>query len=92
MAAALLFFTGYAWNWLTTGEAHPHAAEDWPPVEDLRPLLTFVALLRTGIAWRWEGLGGAFTVVYRLATLPLLLVHQPITDSLPRYIIAGYGI
>jgi hypothetical protein len=89
---ALLIFAGYAYNWVTTGTADPHAAEDYPPIENLPPLLTFVAALGAAIAWRWEGLGGAITVVCQLVTLPVLLIHWPIADGFPRYLVAPYGV
>ena len=76
---------------MTTGEADPHAAEDYPPIENLPPLLMFVAALGSGIAWRWEGLGGAITIVSQLVTLPVLLIHWPITHDFPRYVVAPYG-
>jgi hypothetical protein len=91
LAVALLFLVGYAWNWVTTGEADPHAAEDYPPIENLPPLLMFAAALGSGIAWRWEGLGGAITVACQLVTLPILLVHWPIAGNFPRYLFAPYG-
>ena len=91
LVIALLILAGYAWSWVTTGEADPHAAEDYPPIENLPPLLTVVAALGLGIAWRWEGLGGAITVVSQLVTLPVLLIHWPITDGFPRYLVAPYG-
>ena len=51
----------------------------------------FLAALGSAIAWRWEGLGGAITVVCQLVTLPVLLIHWPITDDFPRYLVAPYG-
>ncbi len=78
---ALLFLTGYAWNWVTTGKADPYAVEDYPPIENLPPLLMLLSVLGLGIAWRWEGLGGTITVVFQLAMLPLLLIHWPITQD-----------
>jgi hypothetical protein len=91
LLVALLIFAGYAWSWVTTGVADPHAAEDYPPIENLPPILMFVAALGLGIAWRWEGLGGAITVVSQLVTLLVLLVHWPIAEHFPRYLLAPYG-
>jgi hypothetical protein len=87
----LLIFAGYAYNWVTTGTADPHAVEDYPPIENLPPILMFLAALGSGIAWRWEGLGGAITVVSQLVALPVLLIHWPITGNFPRYLVAPYG-
>jgi len=66
---ALLFLIGYAWNWVTTGTADPYAVEDYPPIENLIPVTLGLSVLGLGIAWRWEGLGGAITIVSHLATL-----------------------
>jgi hypothetical protein len=89
---ALLILGNYASNWLTTGEADPYAAEDYPPIENLPPLLMFLAALGSGIAWRWEGVGGAITVISQLVALPVLLIHWPIGDGFPRYLVAPYGL
>jgi hypothetical protein len=69
IAFALLMLIGYAWNWVTTGKADPHAVEDYPPIENLIPITLGLSVLGLGIAWRWEGLGGAITIVFQLATL-----------------------
>ena len=91
LIVTLLILAGYGWSWLTTGEADPHAAEDYPPIENLPPLLTALAALGLGIAWRWEGLGGAIAVVSQLVALPVLLIHWPISEGFPRYLVAPYG-
>lgn len=92
LLVALLIFAGNVWSWVTNGEPDPYAAEDYPPIENLPPLLMFVAALGLGIAWRWEGLGGAIAVVSQLAALPVLLTHWPISEGFPRYLIAPYGL
>ena len=80
---ALILLICYAVNWVTIGTADPHAVEGYPPIENLPPLLMFLSILGLGIAWRWEGLGGAINIVFCLATLPLLLlIRWPITLDL----------
>jgi hypothetical protein len=91
IAVTLLMLIGYAWNWLTTGKADPHALADYPPIENLPPLFGLLSVLGLGVAWRWEGLGAAITVVFNLAALPVLLIHWPITHDFPRYLVAPYG-
>ena len=77
---ALLFFFGYAYNWVTTGTADPHAAEGYPPVENLIPITLGLSVLGLVIAWRREGLGGAITIVSHLATLA---VHYGLLSPRP---------
>jgi len=92
LALALLIFAGYAWSWVTTGTADPHAVEDYPPIENLPPLFALLSAVGLGLAWRWEGLGGAINLVFSLAALPVLLIHWPIAHDFPRYLVAPYGI
>jgi hypothetical protein len=92
VAIALLFIVGYAWSWVTTGTADPHAVEDYPPIENLPPLFAFFSILGLALAWRWEGLGGAIAVLFSLAMLPILLIHWPIAEDFPRFLIAPYGV
>ncbi len=91
VAITLFMVAGYAWNWVTTGEADPYAVEDYPPIENLVPLLSLLSVLGLGLAWRWEGLGGAIAIVFSLAVLPVLLIHWPIAQDFPRYLVAPYG-
>jgi hypothetical protein len=42
---------------------------DYPPVENLLPLIMCLSVLGLGIAWRWEGLGGAVSIVFFLVHL-----------------------
>jgi hypothetical protein len=92
LLVALLVLGGYVWSWVKTGEGDPYAAEDFPPVENLPPLLMFVAALGLGIGWRREGLGGTIAVAAQLAALPVLLLHWPMTEDFPRYLVAPYGV
>jgi hypothetical protein len=41
---------------------------DYPPIENLLPVIMTLSVLSLGISWRWEGLGGALSVV-------LFIVH-----------------
>lgn len=44
---------------------------DYPPIENLLPALMVLSVLGLGIAWRWEGVGGAINLVFFLATIIL---------------------
>ena len=43
-------------------------ATDYPPIENLLPVVMFSSVLGLPLAWRWEGIGGALNV-------GLFLVH-----------------
>lgn len=88
----VLILMGYVSNWIKTGTMDPHAVEDYPPIENLPPLFIFLSAVGLGIAWRWEGVGGALAVVFQLVNLPVLLMYWPITERFPNYLIAPYGI
>lgn len=92
IGVALLFLVGYAWNWVTTGVADPYAVEGYPPIENWPPRLVFLSVLGLALAWRWEGWGGAMAILSQLVNLPLLLIHWPIAQGFPRYLVAPYGV
>jgi len=81
---SLIMLTGYAWNWVTIGKADPYAVEGYPLVEALPPILMFLSVLGLGIAWRYERLGGAITLVFLFAVLLLLLIQRPINHDFYR--------
>ena len=78
---ALLMLIGYTVSWLTTGEADPHAEDDYPFIENIPPIFMFLAILGLAIAWRFEKIGGMINLGFCLATLPILLIHWPITQD-----------
>jgi hypothetical protein len=84
---ALIIFAGYGWSWVTTGVADPHAVEDYPPIENVPPILLFISVLCLGVAWRWERLGGTIAVVLLLATVVVLLISRPFTEDFSRWAI-----
>lgn len=89
---ALFVFIGYASRFFQSGTADPYATEDYPFIENLPPLFIFLSALGLGLAWRWEGWGGAIAVLFQLANLPVLLIHWPIGEDFARYLFAPYGI
>jgi hypothetical protein len=44
---------------------------DYPPIENLLPVIMFLSVLGLGISWRWEGLGGAISVGFFVVHLAL---------------------
>ena len=71
IAFSLIMLTGYAWNWVTTGKADPYAVEGYPPSENLLPLAMCLSVAGLGVAWRWEGLGGAINIGFFLVNIGL---------------------
>jgi len=83
---ALIMLIGYAGNWVKTGTADPHVMKDYPAIENLIPLTVILSVLGLGLAWRWEGLGGAINIGFYLASL---VVHFWIISPRPYpYLIA----
>ena len=82
LGVVLLVLAGYTTNWVRTGVADPHAAEEYPFAENLPPLFILLSAIGLGIAWRWEGWGGAVAVLFQLAALPVLLIHWPLTEGM----------
>jgi len=81
---SLIMLSGYAWNWVTIGKPDPYAVESYPLIEALPPILMFLSVLGLGIAWRYEGFGGAITLVFLFAVLLLLLIQRPINHDFYR--------
>lgn len=92
VVVVLFILSGYAWSWITTGVVDPYAAEDYPPIENWPPRLMALSALGLAVAWRWEGLGGGLNLMFHLINLPILLIHWPITQDFPRYLLAPHGL
>jgi hypothetical protein len=45
--------------------------EDYPPIENLMPIILGLSVAGLGIAWRWEGIGSALSIIFFLAHLGL---------------------
>ncbi len=54
---AMLIFASNVWGWVTNGTADPYAVGDYPPIENVPPLLMLVGAVGSAIAWRWGGAG-----------------------------------
>lgn len=66
IAWVLLIIIGISINLITEGEADPHSEEDVPVTEYAGPILFFLSAVGLGLAYKWEGIGGAFVVVFQL--------------------------
>ena len=54
--------------------AFPHTGENYPPIENLLPVLMFLSIASLGLAWKWELLGGVLNIVFFLANYILYWV------------------
>ena len=45
--------------------------EDYPPIENLQPVIMGVSVLCLAIAWRWEAWGGALSLIFFVLNLGL---------------------
>ena len=78
-----LFITvGNIWAWLTNAPGDPYAVEDPTFLETLPPILLAITVLGLALAWRWEKLGGIFSLIFAAATLLVLLVQGLGSDDL----------
>lgn len=83
-----LFITiGNIWAWLTNAPGDPYAVEDPSFLESLPPALLAIAVLGLALAWRWEKLGGIFSLIFSGAALIVLFIQTYGSDNLSRLMI-----
>jgi hypothetical protein len=76
---SLILAIGYTSNLIRTGKADPYAVEDYPFIENIPPILMFLAAMGLIVAWRFEKIGGIINIIFCLATIPILLIQWPDT-------------
>jgi hypothetical protein len=54
--------------------AFPHTGEDYPPIENLLPVLMFLSVASLALAWRWEFIGGSLNILFFIANFLLYWV------------------
>ena len=77
---ALIMLTGYTVSWITTGTADPYAIEDYPFIENIPPILMFLAIAGLGIAWRREKFGGIMNLLFCVLTLIVIPLTRDTLD------------
>lgn len=87
----LLILIGYLGNYFTTGQMDPNASEDYPPIENIPPLLNLFSAISLALAWKWEKIGGIITIIFQLILLPIYVIHWPLSENI-NYLIAPYGL
>ena len=91
IGTTLLILIGYIGNYFTTGQMDPNAVEDYPPIENIPPLLNLFSAISLALAWKWEKIGGIITIILQLILLPIYIIHWPLSENI-RYLIAPYGL
>ncbi|GAB4312330.1 MAG: hypothetical protein Kow00127_02760 [Bacteroidales bacterium] len=89
---AVTIVAGALINLVTTGSADPNSVPGYPFIENLPVIFLFAGSTGLAIAWRNERLGGMITVISQLLTLPVLIIHWPITRDTLQYLVAPYGL
>jgi len=87
IAFVLIFTIGTIWSEVTNAPPDPYAVEDISFVESLQPVLIGISGLGLALAWRWEKLGGIFSLVFSAALVLTLLITRPFTDNVVRSLI-----
>ena len=91
IGTTLLILIGYIGNFFTTGQMDPNAVEDYPPIENIPPLLNLFSAISLALAWKWEKIGGIITIILQLIVLLIYIIHWPLSENI-RYLIAPYGL
>ncbi|MBU0613071.1 hypothetical protein KKB10_03560 [Patescibacteria group bacterium] len=66
---ALLMLIGYGVDWITIGTADPYTVENYPFIENVPPILMFLAIVGLAIAWRFEKIGAGTNLLFCALTL-----------------------
>lgn len=77
---AIFIIITFLWNLIITGKPDPYSIGEYPTVENLIPVSLFLSILGLVVSFRWEGLGGAITVFFQLATF---LIHHLLLSPRP---------
>lgn len=75
------------WSYLTDAPPDPYAVENATFLEALPPILLGISILGLALAWRWERMGGIFSVVFALGTMLVLLFERSGSGDLSRDLI-----
>lgn len=90
IAVGLLIIVGYAGNYLTTGVADPYATEDYPFIENIPPIFSFICVIGLALAWKWKLVGGLTAIIFSIGNYVIFFIHWPLTENV-RFLIAPYG-
>lgn len=74
----VVFLLGTLWSEITNAPPDPYAVEDITFAEQLPPIFIAVSTLGLALAWRWEKMGGIFSLVFTGIMYITLLIQGPL--------------
>ena len=74
----VVFLLGTLWSEITNAPPDPYAVEDITFTEQLPPIFIAVSTLGLALAWRWEKMGGIFSLVFTGIMYITLLIQGPL--------------
>jgi hypothetical protein len=86
-SAPIIFITffiaiGNLWSKMTNGAGDPYAVESATFLEALTPTLMFISAIGLALAWRWEIIGGMFSLCFTAVVFIVLLIQRGISGDL----------
>jgi hypothetical protein len=83
----VFFLLGNLWSELTNGGPDPYAVGETTTLELLPPIFFAISALGLALAWRWEIIGGIFSLAFTAAAVLTLLIQVLMADELSRLLI-----
>ncbi|TYB96411.1 MAG: hypothetical protein FXF54_03230 [Kosmotoga sp.] len=87
----LFIFSGSVIDLFSAGTTDPNAVENYPFIENLPPIFSFVSAIGLVLAWKWKLTGGLIAVCLCIVNFVIYFIHWPLTENF-NYLIAPYGI
>jgi hypothetical protein len=87
-------FVHIQWNhrgFISNRNNRPNVVENYPFIENLPPIFSFLSAIGLALAWKWKLIGGLITICLCTVNFVIYFIHWPLTENL-NYLIAPYGI
>ncbi|MEA2065523.1 MAG: hypothetical protein U9O65_00225 [Thermotogota bacterium] len=91
IAICLFIFSGSIVDLFRTGTTDPNVVENYPFIENLPPIFSFLSAIGLALAWKWKLIGGLIAICLCTVNFVIYFIHWPLTENI-NYLIAPYGI
>ena len=91
IAVGLLIFAGSVGSFFKIGATDPYAVENYPFIENIPPLFSFICIIGLAFAWKWKLIGGLIAIVFSAANYVVFFIHWPLSENI-YYLLAPYGV